>query len=491
MHGLDVSLCVLVYRCIFWSLLLIIILWCITALKYFSLPACMAPSVEQCLAHYSLSRPVYPLRTTTSELINHSEYRSWGRVQTSGGLCCRMIAGDRCAVEDVNYTSRHGDDDSIIYAQFNSCASIQAELYNNYYVSQEELSFPLAYIALVHKEPHMLLRFLNAVYRRHNVYCIHYDHKAAPRFKSFIRLLSKCVDNVIIPEKIEDVTWGDASILNAQLNCFRALMAYHTVVPWKYAFNLQGHELPLRTNRELVEMLQSQPHNMSIAETWPIVDNIDRNRLTYQIRTIHPFGNIKVVLQSSAELTPLLPSLELDIFKSWCFIAATPHFVHYMLESNVSRVLANFLQNVASAEEYFYASLYNYRLTPGGRYHGLKMTESGVPYEPPFAVSASMWLHGVTDRHKYCHGRNYHVYCQFSVRDLKTIFSLYVNGELIEPFPINNFGYGNCPNFTGGTKKTMFLNKYMTDTSPDAMDCLEERLSMQNILEYYFDQKHH
>ena len=403
-----------------------------------------------------------------------------------------MIAGDRCAVEDVKHTKPHSDDLSI-YAQFNSCASIQAELYNNYYVSREELSFPLAYIALVHKEPHMLLRFLKAVYRRHNVYCIHYDHKSAPRFKSFIHLLSKCVDNVIIPEKIEDITWGDASILNAQLNCFKNLMAYHTLVPWKYAFNLQGHELPLRTNRELVEMLQSQPPNTSIMETWPIVDSVDRNRLTYQVRTMPLIGNIKIVSLSSAKLTPLPPSLGLEIFKSWCFIAATPPFVRYMLESNVSMVLAKFLQNVASAEEYFYASLYNHRQTPGGRYHKLRRTKfnsNEIPYEPPFAVSVSMWLHGVVDKQKYCDGKNYHKYCQFSVRDLKTLFSLYVNGKLIEPFPINNFGYGDSPNFVAGTKKAMFLNKYMTDTAPDAMDCLEERLSMQNILEYYFDQAH-
>ena len=401
-----------------------------------------------------------------------------------------MIAGDRCALKEVKHSKPLSDD--LFHAQFNSCASIQAKLYNNYYVSQEELSFPLAYIALVHKEPHMLLRFLKAVYRRHNMYCIHYDHKSSPRFKSFIHLLSKCVNNVIIPGKIEDVTWGDTSILNAQLNCFRDLMVYRTTVPWKYAFNLQGHELPLRTNRELVEMLQSQPPNTSIMETWPILDGIDRDRLTYQVRTISLPGNIKVVSLSSAKLAQLPSDLELEIFKSWCFIAVTPQFVQHMLESDVSKILADFLQNVASAEEYFYATLYNHKLTPGGRYQTSGRTKNsdinnGAPYEPPFAVSISMWLHGVVSRKKYCRGRAYHKYCQFSVGDLKTLFSLYVNGKLIEPFPINNFGYGDSPNFVAGTKKAMFLNKYMTDTDPDVMDCLEERLSMQNMLEYYFD----
>ena len=466
-----------------------LLLWCIAALKYIALPACVTPSVDQCLVYYSLSRAVYPLvnKRSKSELLNnHSRFHSWSTVGDINGQCCRMIVGDHCALREVKHTHPPND-----VARFNSCASIRAELYNNYYVSQEELSFPLAYIALVHKEPQMLVRFLKVVYRRHNAYCIHYDNKSSPGFKSFIHLLSNCVDNIIVPERLEEVTWGDASILNAQLNCFRELLAYRFSVPWKYAFNLQGHELPLRTNRELVEMLLSQPPNTSIMESWPVADRIDQERLTYQIHTIPLIGNFKAVSLSAKKLTPLPSSLELEIFKSWCFIAATPHFVRYMLENNVSKSLATFFQKVASAEEYFYATLYNHKLTPGGRYQGGTSGRGAdeVPYDPPFAVSVALWLHAVVGRWKYCKGSSYHEYCQFGVGDLKSLFSLYVNGELIEPFPINNFGYGDSPNFSGGTKKSMFLNKYMTDTDPDIMDCLEKRLSLQNMLEYYFDHK--
>ena len=317
---------------------------------------------------YSLTRDVFPLadKHVRSRLVNHSKFHSWNTIWNNNisGQCCRLIAGDTCALRQIKDAEPQQRDDCF-YAQFNSCASIQAKLYNNYYVSQREKSSPLAYVALVHKEPRMLLRFLKAVYRRHNAYCIHYDQKSSPRFKAFIHQLSICVDNVLLSKKFENVVWGDSSLLNAQLNCFRELLTYRSSVPWQYAFNLQGHELPLRTNRELVEMLLSQPPNTSIVETWPVVDGIDQERLTYQYRQVIVAGISTGVSLSSERLTPLPSILDLEIFKSWCFIAATPDYVHFMLESDLSKKLLDFLQYVSCGEEYFYATLYNHKLTPG------------------------------------------------------------------------------------------------------------------------------
>ena len=459
----------------------VLILW-IAALNYIALPDCITPSAEQCLVYLSLTRNNLPLANehVRSSLVNLNKFRSWST--SYSGKCCRMIAGDDCTLRQVKKVKPLSDDQ--FYAKFNSCASIRSELYNNYYVSQEEESFPLAYVLLTHSNPRILFKFLKGVYRQHNVYCIHYDQKSSPNFKSFIHLLSRCTDNMIIPTKIENVIWGGVSILNAQLNCYRDLLLYRSTVPWKYAFNLQGHELPLRTNRELVEMLQSQPANTSIVESWPIRDSVDRSRLTYRAHLLAlPGTSVHVVVLSSERLPSLPSSLDLKIHKSWCFIAVTPEYVHYMLESELSKTLLNFLQNVSNAEEYFYATLYNHELTPGGRYQSGK----GAHYNPSFAVSVCVWLQGVVNRKMYCHGSDSHEYCHFSVRDLKSLFSLFVNGELIEPFPVNNYGHGLSPAFVSGTKKAMFFNKYMTDTETTAMDCLEERLTMQNMLEYYFD----
>ena len=402
------------------------------------------------------------------------------------GQCCHMIAGDTCTLRELNFSEPMGDDS--FYAEFDSCDSITTELYDNYYVSEEEKSFPLAYVLLVHTNPVALLRFLKAVYRKHNAYCIHYDQKSSSEFKSFVHKLSECTENIIIPKKIENVIWGDVSILNAQLNSLRELLSYHSSVPWRYALSLQGHELPLRTNREMVEMLRLQPANTSIIESWPISDDVDIQRLTYraQLMTV-PGTKINILALSSKKLAPFSLTHNIELYKSWCFIAVTPGFVQYSLENELSKNLLNYLQDVSNAEEYFYATLYNYKLTPGGRYVSNGDTDHDDSYDPPFAVSVCLFLHGVLDRNKYCGGLFYHSYCVFGVKDLKSIFSLYVNGELTDPFPVNNYGHGLSPTFVGGTKKSFFLNRYMTDTDPTLMDCLEERLSIQNMLEYFHD----
>lgn len=466
-----------------------LLLWCIVTLKFVSYPPCVTQSVDQCLVHWSLTRDALPLSSKDlyETLTNLDEFKAWSVSGNIAGQCCQFIAGDSCAPRKVKYVKPVDDD--TFYAQFNSCAKIQSELYDTYYVSKEEKLFPLAYVVMVHNNPATLMRFMRAVYRRHNAYCLHYDQKSSAVFKYFIHLLSRCTANVIIAKRIENVVWGDASILNAQLSCMSDLLNYHSSVPWKYVFNLQGHELPLRTNREMVEMLQSQPPNTSIVESWPIKDNIDKARLTYHAQTITlPGTNFHAVVLSSKKLAPFASLNDIVMFKSWCFIAATPSFVRYSLEGELSKKFFDFLQDVANAEEYFFATLYNDKATPGGRYESSKSTESDVDvYQPPFAVSVCLWLQGVVDRKKFCGGASNHEYCHFGLKDLKTIFSLFMNGELIDPFPVNNFGHGLSPTYVGGAKKSFFLNKYMTNTEPTVMDCLEQRLSIQNMLEYFHD----
>ena len=432
------------------ALVAVFLLW-IEALNYSALPDCFTLSTKQCLAYWSLTRNTLPLASEhiRSSLVNINKFQSWNASNTISGKCCRMIAGDDCVLSQVKKVKPLNDDQ--FYARFSSCVSIRSELYSTYYVSQEEESFPLAYVLTTHNNPHTLFKFLRGVYRQHNAYCIHYDKKSSSNFKSFIQLLSICADNIIVSTKIENVIWGHVSLLNAQLNCFRDLLLYRSRVPWKYAFNLNGLELPLRTNRELVEMLQSQPVNTSIVETWPIHDRVDKSRLTYRAHLLTlPITNVRAVFLSSEKLTSMPSSLDLsDIYKSSCFIAATPNYVQYMLESELSKNLLSFLQNVSCAEEYFYATLYNHKLTPGGRYQSGK----GEKYAPPFVVSMSVWMQAIVNRRIYCHGSVVHGYCHFSVRDLKSMFSLFVNGELIEPFPPNNYGHGLNPAFVSGTKK--------------------------------------
>ena len=76
-------------------------------------------------------------------------------------------------------------------------------------------------------------------------------------YEVFFRTVADCIGNIFIASTIEDVVWGESSVLNAQLNCMFDLLNYHAKVQWHYVINLNGLELPLRTNYEIVEILKS------------------------------------------------------------------------------------------------------------------------------------------------------------------------------------------------------------------------------------------
>jgi len=53
-----------------------------------------------------------------------------------------------------------------------------------------------------------------------------------------------------------NVTWGEISVVHAELLCIGYLLA-HPGVEWKYYINLVARDMPLRTNEELVEILSA------------------------------------------------------------------------------------------------------------------------------------------------------------------------------------------------------------------------------------------
>ena len=98
-----------------------------------------------------------------------------------------------------------------------------------------------------------VLRLLKVIYRPHNLYCIHPDSKAPSTVSSF-QAISNCLDNVFVASKLEKVYYLHHTILDAHLNCLQDLMRYNPS-RWRYTINLCGRELPLKTNRKIVQSL--------------------------------------------------------------------------------------------------------------------------------------------------------------------------------------------------------------------------------------------
>ena len=125
--------------------------------------------------------------------------------------------------------------------------------YINHSLSEDELSFPLAFSILTYTEIEFTERLLRSIYRPHNFYCIHMDKKMSRIEKDALRSIANCLTNVFIANELIDVRWGGLSLLEAELSCMRTLWPYKD---WKYYMNLAGQEFPLKTNRQIVAILK-------------------------------------------------------------------------------------------------------------------------------------------------------------------------------------------------------------------------------------------
>ena len=99
-----------------------------------------------------------------------------------------------------------------------------------------------------------------SIFREHNSYCIHIDPYSDLKFRETVDNILKCYQQTYPQTYIHKandnipVFWGHFSIVEAELNCLRDL--YYNGHQWRYALDLAGSEIMMKTNRELVRFLK-------------------------------------------------------------------------------------------------------------------------------------------------------------------------------------------------------------------------------------------
>ena len=275
--------------------------------------------------------------------------------------CSLLFKGDpeeikRVKMANEKWSSTHHSKEFFDWTLAGNCTRIREEFLNNFYVSREELDFPLAFSMSVHNNAEQVVRLLKVIYRPHNLYCIHYDLKSSTKFRRVFDNIAKCLGNIFIASKIIKVNWGDYTILDAQLNCIVDIHNARNRVNWKYLITLCGKELPLRTNLEIIRLLK--PLNGTSALIHFDVPADDRWR--YEVRSYsNSRGNL---IRTRHKLGPVPHHLK--VYKNLAYFGLTPEFVNYILYDSVAKDLLKFMhKGVSSAEEHFYSTLF---ALPGG-----------------------------------------------------------------------------------------------------------------------------
>ena len=361
--------------------------------------------------------------------------------------CSKLFKGDAEEARHVRDALKHwkiATNGAQLLDKMSNCSQVRQEFLNNFYSSPVEEAFPIAYILVVYTNPQQIFRFLKTIYRPQNLYCIHPDPRSGKEFALYFYLVSNCLNNVFIASRLSEVYYGDDGTIDAQINCYTDLLRHRMM--WYYVINLCGRELPLRTNREIIDTL-ALLNDASLIEPMEINDKTRRTRFMMKLV---PKRKMNCGKKSHVELDP--PPHGIKLYKSAAYNALSREFVKFLFSDKTSLDFLSWIRDASVPEEHFYSSMYMLPQAP----HGAQNTSIGFK-----SVAATIWLIGHS--HTHCAGKDIHQVCVITTGDLPKVQASTAN------------------------RAHLFFNKYFMEDDHVVMDCMEERLIEKNKKEYVDD----
>ncbi|XP_078531371.1 beta-1,3-galactosyl-O-glycosyl-glycoprotein beta-1,6-N-acetylglucosaminyltransferase 4 [Lissotriton helveticus] len=306
--------------------------------------------------------------------------------------------------------------------------------------SQEEVDFPLAYSLVVHKDAINVERLLYAIYSSSNVYCIHYDQKASSTFKAAMENLASCFPNVFIASKLEAVIYAHISRLQADINCLSDLTK--ATVQWKYAINLCGQDLPLRSNFELVAELKKLKGANMLETVRP--SSVKKERFTFLHEVKDDYDYIQMPSKVNVSKEP--PPHKIEMFVGSAYFILSRLFIEYVLESSVAKDFFVWSKDTFSPDEHFWATLVRVPGVPGG----IPRSEADVT-DLQSKTRLVKWNYLEEGLYPPCTGEHIRSVCIYGAAELRWLFM-----------------YGHW-----------FANKFDSKVDPILIKCLIEKLDAQ------------
>ncbi len=383
-------------------------------------------------------------------------------------------------IADTNKQGAAKDsEDELVYKSMD-CDWLRGELSSNFFVSAKERTFPIAYAINVDREPNQILQFLRVIYRPHNLHCLHYDSKSSSHTKQIMNNIAGCFGNVIIPRRIEAVYWGWHTIQDAFFNCFSDLVLARGKYPWRYVTTLCGMEVPLRTNAEIVDMLEPLNGTSSVQMVGASGQDDSKYKWKWTLNRVTGW-----VTRRDSPLPPIPYGLK--VYKSWAYVALSHQFVQYLLCSPEATALRDYMKDVRIPEENTFAMLFMRPSTPGG-------------YRPEhkdriFPVVSLIWLDGdhrgllkrlylMLFPQTVCAGSKRHNICLVQARDLHRL-SYRPGITALDEMDSYNLNPNVGRHYEGRDRGPLFHNKFSMAQDRVVMECMQQELARRNKMEYH------
>ncbi|XP_078395381.1 N-acetyllactosaminide beta-1,6-N-acetylglucosaminyl-transferase-like isoform X1 [Cetorhinus maximus] len=225
-------------------------------------------------------------------------------------------------------------------------------------LTAEEISFPLAFIITVHKEFETFESLFRAIYRPHNLYCIHVDEKSPGHFHRKLQRLQSCFGNVFLASRMEPIIYGGMSRLEADIRCLTDLLELRA--NWKYVLNLCGQDYPLKTNLQIIRHLKTFKGKNITPGILPPEHAKGRTKFVYkQVLSI----NKSYVARTKKQKSP--PPHNLTIYFGSAYYALTIEFVEFILKDKRALDLLTWSKDTYSPDEHYWVTLNRIPGVPG------------------------------------------------------------------------------------------------------------------------------
>ena len=369
---------------------------------------------------------------------------------------CRLLfTGNKQELSKIKARKRNwkGDisDEEYMENLHRNCKKVRQEFNDNFYSSETEKSFPVAFEMLIYYKEGRIqqyIRLLKFLYRSHNAYCIHIDKKSPMWWQDHIVAFASCFPNIIIAKNPVTIKYATATILHAHLRCLNDLL--HSRFNWNYVITLHATELPLVTNREMVERLKllNGSNFITIGERADASNSQVHSWMTYKVKSVNK-GTWVVLSEERLDKVPH----DIVVYKSGSSAnsALSRQFVEFLLSDKKVADLLTWLKDVHSAVEFFFSTVNQMLGAPG---------HSDIIDE----LAHREWSHSIFKNRRLC-------------VELKIVHDICIVSA------------GDLPRLTKLSKhKThWFFNKYFISYDHVVMDCMEELLLQRNVIEYEQD----
>lgn len=368
--------------------------------------------------------------------------------------CPAIMAGDQYEAGNATEKGRPRRSEYKMSKVFANCALFRSRhFYSPMPMSKKEAAFPLAYVILLNSHLEQVELLFNAIYAPQNSYCFHVDFKAPFLFHYAIQKLASCFPDqvVLIDSSPLPIIRESSSTLHAITRCFEKLTSLKRKSSWKYALTLQGHDFPLRTNREIVEIL-SLHDGMNDFE---LSAGQSERYATIHAPWYDELGQPVGLSPVNTTDIPQLPDDRLVVYKGNMAGSFSRDFVNFMLKSNISRAYLKWLDTAVLSDELYFSTLnHNEFLNAPGGYPG-HCLDGPADEMKPWVSRFSVWEWYTDDfagqtivRNLSCKGEYRNSVCLLSSSDLPMLVK----------------------------RPELFLNKFWIPRDPVAIDCMHELL---------------